>query len=422
MEVTYSDYTHRLQSLLEVCRNLSANLEPDDLLHSIIEGASELTHSENSSILAFDKETNSLRFIAAPWYQLDQLKSVSVPLDNSVAGQVFSTAEPMALNHATEDTRIFRVVDRELNSTTRSLLAVPMIYRGKTIGVLESINKSADADYSEEDVTILETLAAQAAIAVENQRLLDESRLSYQKVMEVDRMKSDFIAIASHELRTPLGVIIGHASLMEEAANAEDKKELTTIVNAALQLREIIEQFANIERLEIGLSQLRRARVIILPLIQEVRSAFQDMADDKKINLTVETPQKSLAVEGDAGKIMIVLSNLFKNALTFTNPGGQVRVKADQVPGFVKVTVMDNGIGIPAEEQEKIFERFYQVEKHLTRKHGGMGLGLSIAKDLVEMHGGKIWVESIEGKGSRFIFILPQNAAQISAAARVFKS
>ena len=161
-------------------------------------------------------------------------------------------------------------------------------------------------------------------------------------------------------------------------------------------------------------------RVAIIPLLQELFNAYKDMASEWKINLALEPYTQNLAVEGDAGKITIVVSNLIKNALTHTNERGHVLVRAEQVPGYVKVSVMDNGIGIPVEEQERIFDRFYQIENHLTRRHGGRGLGLSIAKQLIDMHGGKIWVESIEGKGSKFIFLLPKNAAQVSAAQCVF--
>ena len=415
-----SDYTHRLERLLEVCKNLSANLDLEPLLQSIIETASELTRSESSSILVYDKATNSLQFAAAPWYQKEALKAVSVPLDLSIAGQVFLRVQPMTLSSFNQDERVFRVVDTELNADTRSMLAIPMIFKGKPIGVLESINKLGNLDYTEEDVIILETIASQAAIAIENQRLLDDTRFAYQKIVELDRMKSDFISIASHELRTPLGVILGHATFLEDTASEQDRQELETIVKSAMKLKDLIEQFANMEQLEHGLSKVLRVRVAIVPLLKEMVDAYQDMAKERKINLALDSCNKNLIVEGDAGKITIVVSNLIKNALTFTNERGHVLVRAEEVPGYVKVSVMDNGIGIPEAEQEKIFERFYQIEDHLTRRHGGMGLGLSIAKQLIDMHGGKIWVESIVGKGSKFIFLLPQNAAQISAAQRVF--
>jgi signal transduction histidine kinase len=418
-----ADYTRRLERLLEVCRNLSANLDYEPLLQSIIEVASELTRSESSTIMVYEQETLSLRFVAAPFHVIDSLKTISVPLDRSVAGTVFTTAQPMALHHAERDNRVFRMVDKGLNENTNSLLAVPLMFRGISIGVMEVMNKINNAHYTEEDIRILETLASQAAIAIQNYRVLDDAQQAYRKVMELDRMKSDFVAIFSHELRTPLGVVLGHASLLQDSVDKEMRKEVDVIVRSSMRLKEILDQFSNIDQIELGLTRLHRTRVAIAPLIPEVVGAFQELGKEKQITIKIDIPHAApLFVEGDAEKIGIALRNLVKNALTFSNEGGQVRVRAEEVPGYVKISVIDNGIGIPTSEQEKIFQRFYQVEKHMTRTHGGMGLGLSITKDMVEMHGGRIWVESVEGKGSRFTFLLPLNSAQVTAAQRVFRS
>jgi signal transduction histidine kinase len=148
--------------------------------------------------------------------------------------------------------------------------------------------------------------------------------------------------------------------------------------------------------------------------------SFMEQAGKKQLTLRAETGQAELLVEGDASKISIALSNVVKNALDFTNPGGHILIVAEQSAGHVKVSVMDDGIGIPAKDLSHIFERFYQVESHLTRKHGGMGLGLSVAKVMTELHGGRIWAESVEGKGSNFTLLLPVNPEQTSAASRVF--
>ncbi len=415
-----TDYVRRLEHLLEVCRNLSANLDLEQLLGAIIESASSLVGCENSSILVFVKETQSLRFAAAPFYIKETMHSMSIPVDTSVAGKVYSTGQPLAINQASEDERIYRAVDRELNFQTRSLLAVPLIFKGKTIGVLEAVNKLQPARFTEEDVLILQTLAAQAAIALENHRLLEESQHAYQQVIELDRMKSDFIAIASHELRTPLGVILGHATFLQELASPEEAQDLEIIVKSSLRLKEIIEEFSNVDHFEHGLSRLRRGKVALNQVVQEVTNSFHEMSIQNSINLSTELPKTPLSIEGDAAKIAMALREVVKNALAFTNPGGQVRVKLEHIPNFARISVIDNGIGIPANEQAKIFQRFYQVEKHLTRRHGGMGLGLSIARDMVEMHGGKITVDSIEGKGSRFVLLLPVALATPSAEERVF--
>ena len=185
-------------------------------------------------------------------------------------------------------------------------------------------------------------------------------------------------------------------------------------------MKDLIDDFGDMDTITNGLKTLKRTRMLFDALIPELVGMFQPLAREGKVRLTYELKGSNLAVEGDAEKLELVLRNLIKNGVIFTNPGGVVKVTAEEVPGFVKVTVLDNGIGIPAAEQKKIFNRFYQVEKHLTRKHGGMGIGLSSAKEMVELHGGKIIVESVEGKGSRFTVLIPLNAAQATAAQKVF--
>jgi len=409
-----------LELLLEVCRNLSANLDQQELLSAIIESASTLTVCENSAILVLSKDTLSLRFAAAPFYFDETLRDQTVPINQSISGMVYTSGQPMALNNAESDGRLYRPIERILNQKARSMLAVPLFFKGKVIGVLVSVNKRNGSKFGEEDVVILETLAAQAAVAIENHRLLEESRQAYQQVIELDRMKSDFIAIASHELRTPLGVILGHATFLQDGASKEQEAELDIIVKSSMRLKEIVEEFANVDHFEHGLSRLHRGKVAINQVAQEVANSFRELSIERRINLAVGGHKNSLTIDGDAAKIAMALREVVKNALTFTNPGGQVKITVEQIPGFARLCVMDTGIGIPANEQAKIFQRFYQVEKHLTRRHGGMGLGLSIAKDMVEMHGGKITVESVEGKGSRFTLLLPLNLSQAKTAERVF--
>ncbi len=414
------DYTLRLQRLLEVCRNLTPNLDFEPLLKSLIEIASELTSSESSSILGYDEEAHFLRVLAAPFYLMEKLGNVAIPLDRSVAGMAFTTGKPILLHHSDKDERILRIVDQDIPEKSASVLAVPMIFKGKAIGVMECRNKFNDAHYTDEDVNILETLTAQAAVAIQYRHLLEEAQRSYEKALELDRMKSDFLAITSHELRTPLGLVIGHISLLKETATPEQLEHLKIIQNSANRLAEITEELADETSMKRGFMNLRRRRVGVQLLIQQVIDTLQELAVERNIAISSEAPGKEISVEGDSEKISVALSNLVKNALIFTNEGGKVKVKWEEVPGYVKISILDNGIGIPEEELPKIFQRFYQVEKHLTRKHGGMGLGLAIAKEMVEMHGGRISVESVEGKGSRFMVFLPLNEGQQKAAERVF--
>jgi signal transduction histidine kinase len=176
------------------------------------------------------------------------------------------------------------------------------------------------------------------------------------------------------------------------------------------------------DNVQSGTASIRRKSVSIKRVVEEVCDSFSEEAGKKGVALRTDIGEGNLLVEGDPVKFNLALGNLVKNAITFTDTNGHIVIVAEQIPGYVKVSVIDDGIGIPLKDLPHIFERFYQVESHLTRKHGGMGLGLSVSKVMIEMHGGRIWVESVEGKGSNFIFLLPLDASQPDAASRVFSS
>ncbi|MEK7683123.1 MAG: GAF domain-containing sensor histidine kinase [Chloroflexota bacterium] len=412
---------HQLQRLLEIGRILSSNLDLPSLLQSIVAVASEITGSQGASILLYDPTARVLRFEAIPPGQNPALKKITVPVDSSVAGWVFSKASPLIINDARADPRIYREVDRQIHFQTRSILGVPLVVKQEPIGVLEAVNKFGAQDYTEADQTALETLAAQAAIAIENARLLAKLQEANQELMRLDRMKSDFIAIASHELRTPLGLILGHATFLTELVDEQHQDQIEVIVRSAERLKTIVEDLARISHQEEGQSRVRHRPFSMSLLVQSLVDSSRELAREKKIEFDCDTPSGDpLTVDGDRDKIEIALTNLIRNALIFTDEGGQVGVKAEGSEDYVKVFVVDSGIGIPASSIDRVFQRFYQVESHLTRKHGGMGLGLSIAKAMVEMHHGQIWCESKEGVGSLFCVMLPVTAAKAEAASKVF--
>lgn len=414
---------HRKDRLLEISRVLTSMLELRPLLQSIVNVACELTNSEAASILLYDERTDELRFEAAPGDQQESLKDLAVPLDASVAGWIFTNAMPLVIQDATNDSRVYRDVDAKLEFQTRSILGVPLMIKQEPIGVIEAVNKLDDERYSEEDLSILETLSAQAAIAIENARLMTQLREANAELKRVDGMKSDFIAIASHELRTPLGLILGHATFIKDFVPDDYNEQMEVIIRSAMRLKEIIEDMSAIAHKDQGASKVRRKVFSLAQLIDEVTERFRPEAEEKGLELSQDIPpDQGFRVEGDRDKIDLALTNLVRNAIIFTDEGGQVGVKAELSGGYVQVFVVDTGIGIPESEIERVFDRFHQVESHLTRKHGGMGLGLSIAKAMVEMHNGQIWCESKEGVGSLFSFMLPATQKQAEAAAKVFSS
>ena len=405
--MTSPEINSNLKQLPAVIRNLRSAPDTEALLQRLVAAAMDLTGSASASILEYDEPTNSLRFVAVPWFWRELLKDFMVPLDESIAGWVFANKKHQVIQDVTKDARHYKAVDQASNFTTASLLAVPTAYRGNTVGVLEVVNKSDGANYTEEDVTILEILAFYAAMALWNSKLEEQIKSSLNEAAKLDRLKSNFIGITSHELRTPLGLILGHATFLRETIEEEQREPIDTIIRNATRLKEIIESMTEVDNYESGVSRIRQNTISISRIVKDVVSSFQDMAAGKNITLQADIQDDELWVEADANKITVAISNLIRNAITFTNEGGQVQISVESVTGHVQVSVSDNGIGIPINDIPHVFDRFFQVESHLTRHHTGMGLGLSVAKSMIEMHGGRIWVESEEGKGSTFSFLLP---------------
>ena len=403
-----------LERLLEVVRGLTTSPDLDSFLQSVISEASELTNSELSSILEYDEAADELRFLTVQWFDRDVLRPMGVPLDGSAAGWVFRKRQPLIIQDAKADKRHFKVVDRVTKHQTNSLVAVPLMVRGEVIGVLESLNKKDNAHYTEEDLAMLETLGALAAQAMRNAALERKMRVARVELAELERLKSDFVAITSHELRTPLGLILGHATFLKELVGEEHADQLDTIVRNATKLKEVVENLSSVDNFQNGAARVRSQKVSLAKIAEDTILNFQDEAKARNITLQAEMKNHPFFVDVDGSKIGIVFSNLVKNALQFTNPGGHISIGVEEDSGYMKVSVQDDGIGIPAKDLPRVFERFFQVEEHLTRRHGGMGLGLAVAKSIVELHGGRIWAESQPAKGSTVTFLLPVDTANQS--------
>lgn len=396
------------QRLLEINRGLSATLKLQELLQSIVNAAAELTGSEQSSIAQLDPQTNQLRFLAARWMSPDIMENVRVPLNDSIAGAAFLAQAPVVIQDAQNDDLLFRAVDEQSGYETRSLLAVPMMIDREATGVLCAVNKVDPEGFDDQDVYILETLASQAAIAIQNAQLIDEVREAYQALAKLDEMKKSFIAITSHELRLPIGLILGHASYLKDMLDGEAAEQVRVIERGALRLKDIVEDLSRVENMRTGQTAVHFEAVDLVPLLQSLVERYGKQAAEQQLEIRTKFPSPTLTLMADGGKLSIAVEHLLKNSLSFTDPGGQIEIAFEDGKDAVLIHVSDTGIGIPEEDRERVFERFYQVESHMTRKHGGMGMGLAVAKMMVEMHHGAILVESEESKGSRFTIVLPK--------------
>jgi signal transduction histidine kinase len=395
-----------LERIVKVSQMLNSTLSLEPLLQIIVQAATELTATEACSIMLVDKNTGELRFAEATGGVTPELKKVGVPLENSIGGYVIRKKRPLLIRDVKNDPHWH---GEATDFDTRSILGVPLTVRDEVIGVLEVINKMADAGFSEDDIQIATTLASQAAIAIENARLLDELQQAYRDLAEVDQIKNDFVSVASHELRTPLAVILGYATFIKDNVEGEASEQLDIVLSSAIKLRSLIDDMVNLRHIQANEIQLERSIFSLKQLILDIVKDFSDIAAGKRLTVTTrfipnDTP---LNLDADQQKIRLVIANLVNNAIKFTPEGGRIHINVALKQHKYLIDVIDTGIGIPKSEYNRIFDQFYQVEPPLTRKYQGMGLGLSITKGMVEEHKGKIWVESVVDKGSKFVVILP---------------
>src|SRR5262245_25864397 len=307
---------------------------------------------------------------------------------------------------------------RQAISGVRTLLATPLLPKGKAFGAIV-IRREEVRPFSAEQIELLRTFADQAVIAIENVRLFREIQeksrqleAANERLQELDRLKSDFVSNVSHELRTPLTAIKGAVDLLLREVpgplNENQTHHLSRVRSNTQHLAGLINDLLDLSKIEEGKIELDAGRVSLGGLLHEVMETVNLMAAEKPVLLEVEVPEPSVLVWADRNKVKQVLMNLIGNAIKFTPSGGRIAVStANDRRGWVRVSIHDAGPEIPVSEQEKIFEKFYQVTQDGSPKPKGTGLGLANSKSLVELHGGKIWVESEEGRGSTFSFTLP---------------
>ena len=291
----------------------------------------------------------------------------------------------------------------------RALLGVPLMREGTAIGVL-NIGRSAPRPFTAQQIELAETFADQAVIAIENVRLFDEIQDKSRQLEEASQHKSQFLANMSHELRTPLNAILGYTELMADGAYGEPSEKMLGILKRleanGKHLLGLINDVLDLSKIEAGQLVLELSDYCVQDIAQTVRSTLEPLAADKKLAFKLELAPELPPGHGDGRRLTQVLINLVGNAIKFTDVG-EVAIKAEANDGSFHVSVCDTGPGISAADQAKLFQEFQQADNAITKKKGGTGLGLAISKRIIEMHGGKIWVESKPGQGSTFSFTLP---------------
>jgi signal transduction histidine kinase len=288
-------------------------------------------------------------------------------------------------------------------------LIVPLLGAERTLGAL-ILRRRRLGEFPPSVVSLMQSFADQSAIALENARLFEEIAQKSRELEIASQHKSQFVANMSHELRTPLAAILGYGELIQEGFYGplpeKSMDALTRIRSNGKHLLGLINTVLDIAKIESGQFTLNMAEYAIESVVETVRSATESLAQHKKLALKTEVAKSMPIGLGDEQRLTQVLLNLVGNAIKFTDDG-EVCVTAKAVNGRFNVSVTDTGPGIPVDHQMRIFEQFHQVDSSNTKAKGGTGLGLAIAKQIVEMHGGRIWVESTLGKGSTFQLEIP---------------
>ena len=401
-----------LRALGEVSQAVNSTIDLETVLNTIVTKAAQLAGTEAGAIYVYDEAQNEFRLRAT--------YGMSEELITAMQDQHASISEAVSdLTAAREPNQVADLLDQPsapvnaimIKAGYRARLLVPLLAPDGPVGALV-VRRREPGEFPKSTVDLLRTFAAQSVLAIQNARLFSEIGQKSQQLEVASQHKSQFLANMSHELRTPLNAVLGYTELILDSIYGEvPEKARTTlerIQSNGRHLLGLINDVLDLSKIEAGQLTLSLADYSIKGVVHNVYGAVESLATSKNLALKVELPKDLPPAHGDERRLTQVLLNLVGNAIKFTDTG-EVAIRTSVANGSYTVAVHDTGPGIAERDQGKIFEEFQQADSSITKQKGGTGLGLAIAKRIIEMHGGRLWVESELGHGSTFAFTVPVN-------------
>jgi GAF domain-containing protein len=403
-----------LRALGDVGRALSSTLDLDTVLQTIVTRASQLAGTDACSVFEYDETSEAFHLRAT--HNLDEevvalAWRTPIRKGEGIQGRMAVTRQPVQIADIAEgDAYHGPLRDVLLRTGTRALLAIPMLREDQLIGGF-TVAKKTPGEFSPEVIELLQTFATQSALAIQNARLFREIEEKSRELEAASRHKSEFLANMSHELRTPLNAIIGFSEVLAERmfgeVNEKQAEYLQDILASGRHLLSLINDILDLSKVEAGRLESELGQFHLPTAMDNALTLVRERATRHGITLTQAVDEGVGDIVADERKVRQILLNLLSNAVKFTPEGGRVGLTATAAEGLITIAVSDTGIGIAPEDQAAIFEEFRQVGRNDARAQEGTGLGLTLAKKFVELHGGRIWVESQVGHGSTFSFTLP---------------
>jgi signal transduction histidine kinase len=407
----------QLTALGEVTQTVTSTLDLQEVLSRIAAHAQRLSGSDAAALFEFDEGAQEFRLRVT--HQLDQvlvdaLRGEPLRLGEGAVGQAAAARAPVEVpDILIEGAYESRLREPLAGAGFRALLAVPLLREDRVLGGLV-LNRKAPGAFPGAVVDLIKTFAAQSALAIHNARLFRELEEKRAELEVASRHKSEFLAAMSHELRTPLNAVIGFSEVLLERLfgdlNEKQAEYLGDILDSGRHLLALINDILDLSKVEAGRMELESGRFALPETLEAGLSLLRERAARHNVALSLQVhPALAAAagIEADERKVKQVLFNLLSNAVKFTPDGGRVEVSAHLAGSEVVVAVKDSGIGIAPADQERIFEAFQQAGQGPDQAREGTGLGLPLARQFVELHGGRLWVESAPGQGSTFTFTLP---------------